>query len=226
MKKVLLSLSMLALLTAIAVPAEAYDKINTAAESSTAKKSIEENQNKYVEMLAEYVIRKEDGTISLDQSYHSELSIPEEFVDDIQNHMNNLNIQVKEGNIVVNKDLSITTIKENKKRSNKVMAMAKERSLKGNVDIKVYWWGYGMWLDDRATRDMIRQHKAGVAFATLLAMINVNLDYPDSKSVTFVSSLIAWFLQTTVNKIEEANEGNGVLITTTNLTFGFVVEPL
>ncbi|MGG3870707.1 hypothetical protein [Brevibacillus laterosporus] len=82
MKKVLLSLSMLALLTSIAVPAEAYDKINTAAESSTAKKSIEENQNKYVEMLAEYVIRKEDGTISLDQSYHSELSIPEEFVDD------------------------------------------------------------------------------------------------------------------------------------------------
>ncbi|MCG7320234.1 hypothetical protein [Brevibacillus laterosporus] len=226
MKKTLLSLSVLALLTSIAVPAGAYAKTNTVTESSVSTESIEENQDKYVEMLVEYVIRKDDGTISLDQSYQTDLSIPEEFVEGIQDHMNNLNIQVKEGNIVVNKDLSITTIKENKKRSNKVMAMAKERSLKGNVDIKVYWWGYGMWLDDRATRDLIFQHKAGIAFSSLIAMINSTLDYPDSKSVTFVSSLITWFLSTTVGKIESANEGNGVLITSTNLTFGFVVEPL
>ncbi|QOS99270.1 hypothetical protein JNUCC42_00190 [Brevibacterium sp. JNUCC-42] len=106
------------------------------------------------------------------------------------------------------------------------MAMAKASSLKGNVEIITYWWGYGMWLDDRATRDMIRQHKAGVAFSTLLAMVNVTLDYPDSKLVTFVTSLIGWFLQTTVNKIEEANQGKGILITSTNLTFGFVVESL
>lgn len=209
----LLSTSLLAVSLAIPVAAEGN---NGAVNSFKAQMKYDVEQ--YAEKLKPYVIKNPDGTITLDESYKDKVTVPKEVVKGITGWMQVINEDVKAGQAIINQDLEVIY----KNQPTQKYAAANSG---GVDDVKVYWWGFGLYLSHSTTEKLVDAMKYGATATKLASLILKYVWTPQTKVAEAIAEVATWVLASGALVLYSNDEGNGVLITVTWPSIVSGIEP-
>ncbi|TPG86868.1 hypothetical protein EEL32_12220 [Brevibacillus laterosporus] len=207
MKKTVLSLSALALLLSSVTPVSAFAMNNNeVVKSSASQDGIKEKSKKLVDQLEKFVIKNADGTLSLDEAYKEETSIPKEFVDGILEWMDILNEDIREGELIVGDNLEIMSTAP-------VLFVASKE-----IDYEFYWWGVGIYIGNKANKDLVKLLLGGAMLSEFTELILEKMKTPlpnDNEKYKYIIKVIKYAFASGATILGTTDEGNGVLISLT-----------
>lgn len=151
-KKILIfSLTLLLGLVTV-LPAYADAKSNKKQGGMDNSNVSEADMDQYIEELRDFVQVRGNGTIFLRKSYKNHVDIPEYVVNSIEDWFQVLNEEVNIGEIKITKDLEV--LQANGVYQDPTEVEFSILSHNGVNGVKIYWWGYKLYLDNNRTREL------------------------------------------------------------------------
>ncbi len=181
---------------------------NAFAQQGDDFEEIEANMDGYIEQLEEYLTLTDEGTLEIDPTY-TELDIPLQVTEGIEEWIDYLNEQVINGEATINSDFSVSITDEISVMSNR-----------SGVD--VYWWGYNVFFNANETRTLYQSLKTSGGSAVGLSIIARYIPVPPTQLASAIGGAIGGGLAGLGQMIQDEHEGNGVRIRFTGLAYAAV----
>lgn len=217
MKKIIslmLSLTMIFTMSVSAMAAETMQDIDNQTYEVTA--SMED-----VLALEPFVIRNQDGTLSLDVDAAEANGENETAIEALNQHFAVINEQILSGEISTDEDLNII---------NGEHLFKTHRCSRGTNSYTTYWWGYQRYACNCESDRIVSDLNTWAAGGTMTggAAAGIAIVFPVTAAVAGVIAAGAafdagyWWLLAT--RIDANNEGNGTIINMTHVLI-FDIEP-
>jgi len=179
-----------------------YSEINT--ESQTT-----DSMNEQINVVENYIDLNSDGTISLANDVPE--SVKDKYqLDKLSERFDQLNERVKSGEIVINKDLSITEKQPSNNLNSQVTMAAASYSAQVEKH-KEYWWGQKNWYNNSQTKKAQDALNTAAGAATLAAGLS-SLGFPPG---AFAGGVAAGYWSLLSSRMGAHNNGKGVTVSVT-----------
>lgn len=155
-----------------------------------------------VSELKKYVVISSDNTLKLDENYKNE-NLKEEYVQYIETWISELNDMIKSGEVKVDSNLNVTYTDDSN-----LMTF----SSSGQNGIKLYWWGFKLYMNNSLSKKVVSALAAGATAAEITELISDFIPTPPTRLAGAILKASKWLLASGAGVIAYKNKGKGVYI--------------
>ncbi|WP_077622263.1 hypothetical protein [Sediminibacillus massiliensis] len=175
----------------------------------------------YVGRLEEYLILKEDGTVSFNEEIEFVSDVPPVFVSAIEQWMAAINKEVKAGTLEIDENYEISSKEQINQNSAELITPTETKA--GKSSLSLYWWGYKMYLDDALTKETRNALLGGVVLSRLVDIWIPWFSVPTA-ALRAVAASVTLVAGSAAAALHKQNNGKGVYIRFTGMVpFSVVV---
>ncbi|MEJ8303358.1 hypothetical protein [Saccharibacillus sacchari] len=187
----------------------------SAAESGTIESSVSANdatnaQNEQlVNELSKYVEKQPDGQVYLNKDFKKEVAISEEDAQKLENHINLINESVRNGDLVVNDDLSVDIV-GNPSGVLSEYGINSATAAASGTSYTISVWGVTVFMDNNAAVEFAQTLISNGGAVVGASVISRFIPTPPTVLVSTIAGVIGGGGVAAGKRIEQYNKGKGV----------------